>query len=613
MLYNIICGCRIQGAAARGILLRFCFNLPNRPPVCLVFYGDYDKYPLIIPHADDTMKIIDCTVCCCGLQKTVVNTNMEFKKSRGMAVSIFDYFTSKATDEPERKQFSPTPYRKLAAALSQAGEDAKARYPDGGETIDAFVKTLKEICKTRCKRTPDADPQPLKAAAQFFLSADRMSAYACLLPPENDGAGITLEEFLEEMHREGINCGILQQDIQREIECGYLRIFPIARGTLPKAGENGKVTELFQRCEKVCLDAQADGLVDFIQDIQMQPIGKGTAICTIQPPVEGTNGSDVTGRVLPCPRAEGACIPQGENTAVSGDGQALTASADGILYIKDGLFCVQEQTLIDGDLGPLQEPWKVSGDLYVQGSVDGGAVIVATGNIVITGKVGQARITSVDGTIRVQQGIYGTDGGTFLSAARQVQAPVVEQAEISAGVSVVAEAIVNSTVHCDGTVYAMAGRGLITGSLIRAGDSILCLHVGNPAGDRNRFSVGYPPHSPESWKQLKTELAETKSTIKKLLANIANLRQRGSRISDMEKSVLERLVEQWNLYVEKQASLTAELRILDELLRKKSNGRVQCQTLHPLLEVQIGKLAQKITTEEENCNIHAVDSWIFLR
>ncbi len=528
-------------------------------------------------------------------------------------MSIFDYFTSKTTDDPEQKPLPPTLYRKLSSALNQAGEDAKARYPDDGETVDIFVRSLKELCKTRCKKTPGVDPQPIKAAAQFCLSKDRMRAYACLLPPENDGAEITLKEFLEEMHYAGINCGILRQDIQREVGCGYLRIFPIARGTLPQAGENGEVTELFQHCEKVHLDAEADGLVDFSQSIQIQPIRKGTAICRIQPAVEGTNGLDVTGQVLPCSQSGSTYIPQGENTAVSEDGRALTASVDGFLYMEDGLFCVQAQTLIDGDLNRLQEAWKVSGDLYIHGNVDGGAVIAATGNIIINGKVRRARITSVEGTIRVQQGIYGSDGSTSLSAARQVQSPVVEQAEISAGVSVIAERIVDSTIHCDGTVYAMTGQGIITGSLIRAGGSVLCLYIGNLAGGRNRFSVGYPPHSPESWNQLKAELAETRAILKKLLINITDLRKKGSRISDMEKSVLDRLVEQRNLYAEKQSSLTAELSILDELLRKRSTGRIQCQRLHPFLEVQIGKLTQEITTEEENCNIHAVDSWIFLR
>lgn len=527
-------------------------------------------------------------------------------------MSIFDYFASKTADKQERKPFSPTPYRKLAAALDQSGEDVKARCPDDSETVDAFVSALKELCKARCKKAPGADPQPVKAAAQFFLSKDRMSAYACLLPPENGGAGITPEEFLEEMHYEGITYGVLREDIRQEIERGYLRIFPAARGTLPQAGENGKVIELFRRCESTSLEPQAEGQVDFSQDIQVQPIRKGAAICLIQPPVEGTDGSDVTGQVLPCPQSDSAFIPQGENTAVGRGGRALTASVDGILYTKDDRFCVREQEIIDGDLDQLPE-LKVSGNLYIQGNVDGGAVIAASGDIVIKGKVGEARITSVGGTIRVQQGIYGTDGGTFLSAARQVQAPVVERAEVNAGTGVIAEMIVNSTIRCDGTVYAMTGRGMITGSLIRAGNSILCLRIGNLAGDRNRFSVGYPPHSPESWNQLKTELAEAKSTIKKLWANITDLRKKGSRISDIEKSVLERLVEQRNLYIEKQESLAAELSILDEVLRKKSTGRIQCEKLHPFLEVQIGRLTQEITTVEENCNIHAVDSWILLR
>ena len=53
--------------------------------------------------------------------------------------------------------------------------------------------------------------------------------------------------------------------------------------------------------------------------------------------------------------------------------------------------------------------------------MDGGAEIEASGDIVINGKLGQARVTSKGGTIRVQQGIYGSSEKTFLSAACQVR------------------------------------------------------------------------------------------------------------------------------------------------------------------------------------------------
>ena len=81
----------------------------------------------------------------------------------------------------------------------------------------------------------------------------------------------------------------------------------------------------------------------------------------------------------------------------------------------------------------------------------------------------------------------------------------------------------------------------------------------------------------------------------------------------MEKSVLEQLVVQRDLYDERRESLTVELNVLDEMLSKKSNGRIQCENLHPVLEIQIGRLAEKITTMEENCNIRAVESRIFIK
>lgn len=42
------------------------------------FFGNYNKYPLIIPHTNDTIKV-NHIVSRCGWQKVVVNTNMEFR------------------------------------------------------------------------------------------------------------------------------------------------------------------------------------------------------------------------------------------------------------------------------------------------------------------------------------------------------------------------------------------------------------------------------------------------------------------------------------------------------------------------------------------------------
>ncbi|MCI8329127.1 MAG: DUF342 domain-containing protein [Oscillibacter sp.] len=440
-----------------------------------------------------------------------------------------------------------------------------------------------------------------------------MSAYACLIPPENDGEEITLEEFLGDMYYEGISYGVLEDEIQREFALGYLHIFPVARGKPPQAGEDGKVTELFQRRKNMRLEVQDGSQVDFGQDVQLQPIRKGTAICLIRPPRAGMNGMDVTGQELPCPEAVSAFVPQGEHTAIERGGQALTASVDGILYIENDRFCIHEQKIIDGDLDNFQGTLQISGNLYIGGNVDGGVDVVASGDVVINGKIGQARVTSTGGTIRVQKGIYGTRGKTALSAACQVQSPALEGAEVEAGTSVIAETILNSTIHCGGTVYVMSGRGMIVDSLIRAGDSILCLRIGNLAGGRSQFSVGYPPHIPESWKRIKEELAEVQSTFEKLWDPIVLLKRKGNRISDEEKTLLERLMEQRELYIERREALAAELKIVNRALDRKSRGRIRCEKLHPFLDVQIGRLTEEITTIEENCNIHVEENRILLK
>lgn len=527
-------------------------------------------------------------------------------------MSIFDRLLSKETDEQDKKAPRPTPYRRIFSELDDAAAEAKERYPEDCKTVEAFLGDLKEVCRARYKRAMEGERPPLKGEARFFLSEDRMRAYACLFPPENNGEALSLEEFFQDLRYEGIQQNLPREELQGEFEQGYLRIFLAAQGSLPQAGENGRVTELFPRREHMGLEAGDGGQIDLEQST-LQPIRRGTAICGIRLPRAGVDGMDVTGQKLPAEQAVGAFVPQGKNTAVSRDGLALTASVDGILYVEDGRFCVLEQKIIDGDLNQFQGVLRISGSLYIGGNVDGGVKVEASGDIVVAGRLGQARITSSEGTIRVQQGIFGAEGKTFLRADRQVQSPVMEWAEVDAGTSVIAETISNSVIRCGDTVYATSGRGMIVDSRIYAGGSVLCQRIGNLAGGRCRFSVGYPPYILESWEKNKAELAQVQSTLELLWNSITGLRKKGSRISDGEKSVLDRLVEQRELYTRRRDALTAELSAANRLLDKKSGGRIQCGKLYPVLDIHIGRSAKEITGLEENCNIRVVDSIMLMR
>ena len=125
--------------------------------------------------------------------------------------------------------------------------------------------------------------------------------------------------------------------------------------------------------------------------------------------------------------------------------------------------------------------------------------------------------------------------------------------------------------------------------------------------------MGYPPHIPETWERVRGELAEIGPTLTVLWDNITALRKLGHRISDKEQAVLETLLEQRKLYIERQAMLKIDLAEVDKALDKKSKGIIRCEKLQPCLDVQIGRAKEAVTTIEEQCNIHLCERRILLK
>lgn len=518
-----------------------------------------------------------------------------------MRMSIFDRFFSKETVGQKKKPH--TPAKKIGSDLDESAAAAKALYPDESKIVEDFVWAIKDTRRIRRKKSMEGFLDPMNAEAKFFLSPNRMVAYACLLPPENDGEELTLEDFLEEMHYEGITYGLLEDSIPGEFSQGYFHIFPVARGTLPQAGEDGSVVELFQRRSRMRLEVQNGSEVDFSEAGHLPPVRQGTVICRIIPPKPGTDGRDVTGATIPAPLVARAHVVCGENVTTGENGQALVAAADGILYIENDRFCIQKQRIIDGDLDQPQQSLRVLSSLYINGNVDGGVYVEADGDIVINGKVGKAKVFSSGGTVYIREGIYGTDGITSVAAAGQVQAAVIEWAQVKSGASVITEMISNSNIHCGGTVYAMTGRGMIASSQISAQNNILCLRIGTVTGGVSRFSVGYPPDIQDRWLMIKQEIVESQAIVERLWDPVLTLRKKGRRITDEEAELLRELEEQRNMHVEHLENLKAEIRTVNQMLDKPCDGRIRCEKLFPVLEVQFGRLSEKIITVEEKCNI----------
>lgn len=532
-------------------------------------------------------------------------------------MSILGWFRRDAADSPESDdEYTPfsSMFRNILEQLSNAVEEDKEEYPEDSDDMDAFLKVLRYQCKNRYSRQNRNDRQPLDAEGRFFLSKDRMKAYACLLPPDRGGADIDMDGFLADLRYEGICHGILRERAERYVrQKQYLHIFPVALGTPPRHSRSGKIKELFPRRDMTQLEVPADSIIDFGRYDQFQMIRKGEVICQIQQPSVSADGVDVTGKVLASLQGETFRIPMGDYTELTPDGCALVASIDGVLLVKNGRFCVRPQMVIPGNIDNFIGTLRSSGDLYISGNVSGGVSIAADGNIIITGEVRDAHIVC-SGSIRVQDGVHGAAEKTFFQVGRQFQAPTIEYAEITTGSDLIAEMIMDSQIVCNGLLNVQGGRGLIVGGNVQASSQIICKRLGNVSGRENRVTVGSLAEQLSEEKHLQDELDSVRATLELLHKNIGYLIMAGTHVSIEQRKLLVTLKEQRTLYEEQEKNLQEKKAALSAAMdTAATTSKIICQEMYPVTFVQIGQKTMQFRKAETECNIHLFNGQIVVR
>ncbi len=536
-------------------------------------------------------------------------------------MAFFDFFSNRDKMQDSSGNVSRTA-QQLVGELNRNFQQDFGGKPEKDSEMAAFLETIEKEVKKRAKELAEAVPEKeeeapkMDAAVLFYISEDRMSAYACMLPPLNEGKKIDRERFFEDMRYEGISSGIDDREIMRLINGqSYLHIINIARGTEPQDGEGGRVEELFERRQKRAIDIAENASyaeMDFREQGLMQPIRKGDVICHILPPVPPKDGVDVTGRTLKGKGGEAARIPAGENISVQEDGERLLAAVDGILVVDGENFSVLQQEIVEKDIDGKDGNQEFRGDVFIRGTIDGDVTVKAAGNIMIDGEVRSGRVIS-GGTIQIYQGVKGTPR-TELRAERQIQCPVIENAVVAAKGNIYAGVIANSTVMSDeGSVYAMLDRGLIFGGEIRVNKSVYAKKIGNISGCANKILLGYVPELTQKMADMEKEMQEDRAVLDRLRRTISNMRAAGVENQRDKRDGYAKLMEQRTLYEERDKKREQELKDLKREVNLARTGKIRCEEIHPVTEIRIGLQELTIQKEEKNCNIHMYAGRIALK
>lgn len=464
---------------------------------------------------------------------------------------------------------------------------------------------LKTVCASRYKlirahaRT-EKDPKQaeeetlvLDARPYFFLSSDKLYAWALVLPPVGPGAELSREMLQQALTAQGITYGVdealvnrLSHDRER-----YFNLYLIARGTPAFDGRNGNIVDNVPRELSRVLEVNEYGMVDYTALNRISNVEQGQEICHLIRPTEGEPGRTVLDQEVPARSGTSVSLPKGRNTEISEDGESLLASIAGHVEFSGRCFQVKPVLDIDGDVDFSTGSLKFVGDINIKGDILSGFSVKAMGNIYVGGVIEAGTTVESGGDLTVVKGILG-GGSTVIRCSGCVFAKYIENATISAKENLQTDCVVNSKIYCDGEVVVRSGRGSILGGRIWAAKKVSASAIGARSEVRTHVSLGGQPCASLERKLVRQELNALRRELKRLDEQPDNP-ARSSLMGKvrMKKSVVENRLNQ----------LEEDLASKKAGEKDKDSGRMECDIAYAGTEIRFGDRSLRLRHESRPC------------
>jgi len=314
---------------------------------------------------------------------------------------------------------------------------------------------------------------------------------------------------------------------------------------------------------------------------------------------EGTEGHTVTGKPLSAKDGKDVGFPLGRNVHVDEDGLTVVADINGqVLYVASKIN-VEPIYTVKGNVGLKTGNILFNGTVVVEGTVEDGYDIKATGNIEVSGTVEKANLEA-DGDIIVNQGINGKGAG-LVRSKKSVWAKFIENARIEAGDKVVAsDGIINSEVDALNRIICSGKKAHIVGGQLRAAEEINAKVIGSPTGGSITYcEVGFNPtlraeltQRQEHRTSLTTQIEEVKLNIEGLM----NIKKQRKSLPEDKEAVFQELVEKQRALDEEIKAESEEIaRLEEELNSQKTRGRVSVSDqIYPGVKITIRDIKHDI-------------------
>ncbi|CAM3738154.1 DUF342 domain-containing protein [Mesobacillus thioparans] len=425
-------------------------------------------------------------------------------------------------------------------------------------------------------------------ATEYILriSNDRLSAELELDIHDHEYS-ISVGNLMSILEKESIIFGIKMDVLAQIAESPASVEYPviIANGMPNLDGED---SYLRSELEQTGLNEQK--VFNFRSVLQIPSVKKRQLLATVVPPVDGTPGKDVTGRVVPAKPGRPLRIKAGKNVIFE-SGQ-FYAACDGQVSITQKSISVNPVYEVKGDLDLRTGNLDFVGNIVIKGNVPSGYELKAGGDIIVDGLVEAANLQA-GGNIVIKGGVAGALKGK-VTADGSVFANFLNQANVKAGQDIIVKSsILHSKLTAAGNVDCHTGT--IIGGTISAARDISVKELGNELFTKTELAVGWDPLLEKSEQETNASIETAKMNIRKLTEIELKLAELGRRAGTLTNEQRQMIAKQRNTRLKVEQSLGELLADLEFLQLEKQDRLNSCLSVYdkvfPNTKVYFGKYA----------------------
>lgn len=328
-------------------------------------------------------------------------------------------------------------------------------------------------------------------------------------------------EILKILVENGVVKGIVEPTLE-EIEDGKHegQTVLIAKGKVPKMGKDGWYEYFFRTNLAKRPKILPDGTADYKNVEWFETVKKGDKVVFYHTAEAGEDGFTVTGTVMPGKRGRDQKMLTGKGFVLKDDKRTYIADVDGMITVDDGRLTILEELELE-DVSIATGSLVFDGSIHIKGQVGNGTLIKATGDIIIDGFVGAAKIES-RGRIVMKRGI-NADGKGYIKAKKGVISSFFENVEVYSEEDIQSNYCLNSNIFTEGRINI---QDTLVGGRAYAEKGIVCKHAGTSAGVRTEMIQGMNQALQKQHQEMEREIRETESELASLKQTMKELQQK---------------------------------------------------------------------------------------